>query len=334
MPGRSHIGSSGASKRRGSAADAIVLQRRRCRAGTRSRSGRSAPARRPRHHRSRERPSSPLPRGRRVPGGTVAGAATTRSVNTHFWLANLGGNMLAGVRPGPRMCGSSEPEGGRRHEAEADCRCTGSVRGRRGGDAGARRARSPRTRRGRSTGRARRRSIASSAYGDSIYAGYYGSIIERRQARRAVGRRRVPLAAVERRHRGDPAHQVGRGGRRTSTTTRSSPSARTCRRPTPASSPSRCAATTACRRAATSPARAGTCNYAPLDTALANCTTYQQLRDAVHQRQRLRGHDAEDRLEPLLPGLRRRQRAQQLQRPEHRPEGQQAEQVPALPRAR
>ena len=54
------------------------------------------------------------------------------------------------------------------------------------------------------------RSIASSAYGDSIYAGYRGSLSN-------VAKRAAPWVdgeylstALERRHRGDPAHQVGR----------------------------------------------------------------------------------------------------------------------------
>ena len=146
------------------------------------------------------------------------------------------------------------------------------------------------------------------AYGDSIYAGYRGSIFERREARRALGRRRVRVADVERRHRGRSGAPSRARSPPTSTTTRSSPSARTCRRRTRASSPSRCAATTACRRAAASRARAAPATTAPLDTALANCTNYQQLAmQAINQYATTATR--EDRLEPLLPGLRRRQRA-------------------------
>ncbi len=123
------------------------------------------------------------------------------------------------------------------------------------------------------------------AYGDSIYAGYRGSLS-------SVAKRAAPWVdgeyseqGVERRHRGDPPHQVGRAAPPTSTTTRSSRSARTCRRPTPASSPSRCAATTACRRARASPARAAPATSAPLDTALATAPTYLQLAMQYDQRQ-------------------------------------------------
>ena len=59
--------------------------------------------------------------------------------------------------------------------------------------------------------------------------------LQRREARGAHGRRRVRLEHVEHRHRGDPPHQVGRRSRATSTTTRSSASARTCRHATRAS---------------------------------------------------------------------------------------------------
>ena len=160
-------------------------------------------------------------------------------------------------------------------------------------------ARSTRTRRGPSTAPARRRSYRVVAYGDSIYAGYRGSIFNVAKRAAPMGRRRVPVEHVERRHRGRSAAPSRAPWPTTSTTTRSSPSARTCRRRTRASSPSRCAATTTCRRAAASPARAAPATTAPVDNALANCTNYTAAGDATHQP--VRHHrDAEDGLEPLL----------------------------------
>ena len=125
---------------------------------------------------------------------------------------------------------------------------------------------STRTRRGPSTGPGTTTKYRVVGYGDSIFAGYHGSIS-------SVAKRAAPwvdgeyaVEQVERRRRGRSAAPSRAPRRTTSTTTRSSASARTCRPRTRASSPSRCAATTSCRRAATSPARRGTCNYGVIDT--------------------------------------------------------------------
>ena len=55
--------------------------------------------------------------------------------------------------------------------------------------------------------------------------------------------------------------------------------------------------------------QSGTCNYAPLNTARDNCTTYTQLAMQYINANAYAGHEAQGGVEPLLPGLRRRQRA-------------------------
>ena len=171
------------------------------------------------------------------------------------------------------------------------------------------------------------------AYGDSIYAGYRGSLSSVAQARRAVGRRRVPVASC-----GTPTSRSSAAPSRarwrpTSTTTRSSPSARTCRPPTPASSRSRCAATTACRRAAASPARAAPATTAPLNTALANCTTYQQSAMQYINTNATRARKLKVVSNLYYPGYAADNALSSCTDSGDRAEGQQAEHVPALHRA-
>ena len=112
------------------------------------------------------------------------------------------------------------------------------------------------------------------AYGDSIYAGYNGSITQRREVRGDHGGRRVPVGT-----RGTPTSRACAAPSRarsppTSTTTRSSPSARTCR---PAST--RVVTFEMCgndglQARSSFKSQTGTCNYGVLDTAVANCKTY------------------------------------------------------------
>ena len=121
---------------------------------------------------------------------------------------------------------------------------------------------------------------------------------------------------------------------RTSTTTRSSPSARTCRPATTRVVTFEMCGNDGLQARSSFAGQSGTCNYAALDTAREQLHDLRRGGDGLHQRQRLRRHQAEDHLEPVLPGLRRRQRAEQLHRRDHRRDGQQAEHVPALDRRR
>ena len=65
----------------------------------------------------------------------------------------------------------------------------------------------------------------------------------------------------------------------------------------------------------------GTCNYAALNTAVTNCTTYIAAAMEAINTNALRDTKAQGRREPLLPGLRRRQRAELLHGLRHRRHG-------------
>ena len=154
---------------------------------------------------------------------------------------------------------------------------------------------------------------------------------QRRASRGADGERRVPVQQVGHRHRGDPPHQVRRGGERhlqqqdrrralvhagdldarrvvRDVRQRRPPGALVLRRPD--------------RHLQLRGAEHGAQQLHHLHAA----------RDAGDQHLRDDGHP-EDGLEPVLPGLQRGQRARRLHGLDHRDEAEPAERLPALRRA-